>query len=211
MSASMNFQHSQPQSVYRPKDRFMGLLAGAMLSGISLYWAYDFIREPGFLTIINVPIWLWWAYRLAKNAHLNRIVMSPAGISVTHGRSAATAWSNVERLQVLTVGTTVKVGEVPCLVLREPAEGDMTPITRGVPDELKGRIIPLFPFQWARIAEMEQELYHYLPGAESGPLAVPPSLAAISRRQERFTQRILLGIVIVLGLVVFWMLRGIIW
>ena len=73
MSTSIDFQHSQPQSVYRPKDRFMSLLLGAMLAGICLYWAYNFIREPSFLTIINVPIWLWWAYSLARNALRNRI------------------------------------------------------------------------------------------------------------------------------------------
>jgi len=164
------------------------------------------------LTIIPIPIWLWWAYGLAKNALRNRIILSPAGISVTYGRSAATPWSNVERIQVITVGTRIKLGAVPCLVLREPAAGDMTPITRGVPDALKGRILPLYPMFWERISELEQELYGYLPGEpSSGQLSVPHNFAAINARQSRLARQILTALVIVLGAAVLWLLRGVLW
>ena len=208
----MEFQHSQPQSVYRSKNYRMtwAVIAAQLL--IVLISAPRAFSHPTLWNIVGPLCWLSMAVQTWRQNQRNRLVMSPAGISVIQGRSAATPWSNVERVQMVRVGTRVNLGHVPCLVLRQPAEGTLKPITRGVPDELKGRVIPVYLTLWERIGELEQELYRYLPDdGAGGQLSVPHSFAAMERRQSQLTVWVLAALVIALGLGVLWMLRGILW
>jgi hypothetical protein len=208
----MDFQHSQPQSIYRIKNyRASWSLAGIYLL-IALIWAPRALNDPTFGNIAAPLIWLvvglqnWW------QSQRNRLVMSPAGISVTFGRSAATPWSNVERIQVLTVGSRIRPDNMPCLVLREPTEWTLKPITPGIPAELKGRVIPLYPILWERLSELEQELYGYLPGdSDGGRLSGPHISDAIKQRQDLITGWILVFIIMTVGLVLLCMVGFMIW
>ncbi|HYF61787.1 MAG TPA: hypothetical protein VD886_03170 [Herpetosiphonaceae bacterium] len=184
----MDFQHSRPQSVYRGKNYKTNWAVIPIHLLLALASASRVVSQPSIWNVTGMLCWLFVAFQTWRQNRRNRLVMSPAGISLTWGRSAATPWSNVERVQVIRVGTKINLGHVPCLVLREPAEGTLKPLTRGVPDELKGRVIPLYLNLWERIGELEQELYGYLPAdSDGGRLSVPHSFAAINQRQERIS------------------------
>jgi hypothetical protein len=121
------------------------------------------------------------------------------------GRRAATPWSNVERLQLIAIGKTLRLGEIACLVLRDPAQATLKPVTRGVPDELKGRVMLLNPGQWERLTDLEQELYGYLRAnsADQDQLSVPYDFAALSQRQERLGLGMLAALVLITGAIVY--------
>jgi hypothetical protein len=210
----MDFQHSQPQSVYRSKNYRGGWgLAGIYLL-IALISAPRALNDPTLWNIAAALIWLVVGFQNWWQSQRTRLVMSPAGISVTFafGRSAATPWSNVERIQVLTVGSRLRPDAMACLVLREPSEGTLKLITRGIPDELKGRVIPLYPTLWERLSELEQELDGYLPGEpDGGRLSGPHISDAIKQRQDLTTGWILVFIIVTVGLGFLCMVGAMIW
>jgi hypothetical protein len=208
----MDFQHSQPQSVYRSKNYRGGWGLAVIYLLIALISAPRALNDPTFWNVAAPLIWVAVALQNWWQSQRTRLVMSPAGISVTWGRSAATPWSNVERIQVLTVGSRIRPEAMPCLVLREPTAGTLKLITRGIPDELKGRVIPLYPTLWERLSELEQELYGYLPGeSDGGPLSGPPTSDAIKQRQDLKTGWILVFIIMTLGLLLLCMVGFMIW
>jgi hypothetical protein len=201
----MDFQHSQPQSVYRIKNYRSSWMASAIYLFIALLAAPRAFSQPGFWNIAGPLIWLVLALQTWWQSQRYRLVMSPAGISVAMGRRAATPWSNVERLQVIAVGRTLRLGEAACLVLRDPAQATLMPVTRGVPDELKGRVMLLNPGRWERVADLEQELYGYLRAnsADQNQLSVPYTFAAISQRQERLGLWAAAALILITGVAVY--------
>jgi hypothetical protein len=208
----MDFQHSQPQSVYRNKNYRGGWSLAGIYLLIALISAPRALNDPTFWNVAAALIWLVVAFQNWWQSQRTRLVMSPAGISVTVGRQASTPWSNVERIQALTVGSRIRPDTMPCLVLREPTAGTLKPIARGIPAELKGRVIPLYPTLWERLSELEQELYGYLPGEPAGgQLSVPPVSDAIKQRQDLITGWILVFIISTVGLGFLCMVGFMIW
>jgi hypothetical protein len=130
-----------------------------------------------------------------------RLTMSPIGISVTIDRSMATVWSNVERIQLISLGYLIK-RDVLCLVLREPIQGKRGRSLLGVPAELKGRVIPIHPAVWERMFTLEQELYGFLKANSviGNQWSVPIDFAAISQRQTRFKWKLAAVLLAVLAL-----------
>jgi hypothetical protein len=201
----VDFQHSQPQSVYRPKNyRLNWMVIGVQLM-VALISAPRAFSHPGFWSIAAPLIWLAIALQTWWQNQRSRLVMSPAGISLTMGRRAATPWSNVERIQLISIGKMLRLGEVACLVLRDPAQAMLKPVTRGVPDELKGRVMLLNPGQWERLTDLEQELYGYLRAnsADQDQLSVPYDFAAVSLRQERLGLGMAAALVLITGAIVY--------
>jgi len=179
----MDFQHSQPQSVYRPKNRaFLGLMVPIALFMI---WTYGkgLLSDPTPLRILSIGLWIVMLAQFAWMFVKSRLVLSPAGISVTYGRSAATPWSNVERIQLIAVGRFVNRNTTPYLVLRAPAAGRRWSGIPGLPAELKGRVIPLDPAIWERFSDLHAEVSRHLPVNPDGPngLQVPINVAALSK------------------------------
>jgi len=118
------------------------------------------------------------------------------------GQRMATPWSNVEGIRLIAPGIQGKLGEVPCLVLREPIQTRLWSRARGVPAELKGRVIPIYPNIWERPLTLEEELNSYLKGHSSGQgqLAVPISFAEFNRRQGRVVFWIMAASVVLFGI-----------
>lgn len=179
----MTFQHSQPHSVYRPKNRaILGLMVPVALFMI---WTYGkgLLSHPTPLRILSVGLWLAMLVQSALMFVKARLVISPAGISIQFGRSTATPWSNIERLQLIAVGRFVKQTAVPCLVLREPVVGRLWARVPGLPAELKGRVIPLDPALWERFNDLHDEVCRHLSVNPDGPngLQVPINVAALTR------------------------------
>ena len=201
----MDFQHSQPQSVYRSKNYLVGWLQVSTQLGLAVFYAFWSLDRPSVWSILAIPLLLGVAVFSGRRNQREKLILSPAGISITSGRSAATPWSNVERLQMISIGKNLRLGEVACLVLRDPSQATLKPVTRGVPDELKGRVMLLNPGQWDRIAELEQELYGYLRAnaADQGQLSVPPTLAAVSQHQERLGMWAAAALVLITGVIVY--------
>ncbi|HYF61788.1 MAG TPA: hypothetical protein VD886_03175 [Herpetosiphonaceae bacterium] len=188
------FQHSQPQSVYRQKNRAMiGVLTPLALLMLG-YYANKAIQRPDFGNLIMALLWPINLANFVQMLFLNKLVMSPAGITVLFERKVETAWSNVASLQVLRVG--VFKTNTPCLILREPVPFKLGLIGFGIPAELKGRVIPLNPAAWERMFSLEEELYGYLRanGIIRNELAVPIDFAAISQRQARLGWKIAAGV-----------------
>jgi hypothetical protein len=182
----MVFQHSQPQSVYRQKNRaLIGILMPLALLMFG-YYVYKAIDQPNFGNVLMALIWPVNLANFVQILFLNKLVMSPAGITVLFERKMETAWSNVERMQLMRVG--IFKADVPCLILREPVPSKLGLAGVGVPAELKGRVIPLHPAMWQRMFAMEEELYGYLRANAviRNELAVPIDFAALSQRQTRF-------------------------
>jgi hypothetical protein len=179
----MDFQHSQPQSVYRPKNRaFLGLMVPIALFMI---WTYgkELPSDPTPLRILSIGLWLVMLVQFAWMFVKASLVLSPAGISIQFGRSAATPWSNVEGIQLIAVGRFVNRNTMPFLVLREPVAGRRWSYSPGLPAELKGRVIAIDPAIWERSSDLHAEIYRHLPVDPDGPngLQVPMNLAALSK------------------------------
>ena len=179
----MDFQHSQPQSVYRPKNRpFLGVMVPIALFMI---WTYGkgLPSDPTPLRILSIGLWIVMLVQFAWMFVKARLVLSPAGISVSFGRSAATPWSNVERIQLIALGRFVNRTTMPFLVLREPVAGMRWSRAPGLPAELKSRVILLDPAIWERFSDLHDEVYRYLPVSPEGPngLQVPINIAALSK------------------------------
>jgi len=205
------FQHSQPQSVYRQKNRAIsGLMIGLSLAMFGVYVS-RFLDRPGPGTLLMSAIWPINLVNFALMFFRNRLDMSPAGISVRMSRTIATSWTNVERIQMLRLGFGIK-SDIPCLILRQPAQGKLWLATVGVPAELKGRVIPLYPSMWERMFGLEEELYGYLRANSviRNELSVPIDFSAITQRQIRFAWKLgaaLFGMLLIIYVVAFMALR----
>ncbi len=201
------FQHSQPQSVYRQKNRaILGLMIPLSLAmfGFSVYRFVTRTNTNEDLFLASI-----WLISLINSSHTFfriRLTMSPSGISVTVGRSRATAWSNVEGIQMIVLGDFIK-RQVLCLVLREPIQSKRWQGVLGVPDELKGRILQIHPAVWERMFTLQDELYGYLKANSviGNELAVPLDFASISQRQTKFVWGIKVAMV---GLILLVMVIG---
>jgi hypothetical protein len=196
----MGFQHSQPQSVYRQKNRaLMGILIPLSLAMIA-YYGYQFLERPRSGSLFVIAMWLFNLVNAAQMFVRTRLTMSPAGISMTFGRTVATAWTNVERIQLIRLGFGIK-SDVPCLVLRQPAQGRRW-LGPGVPAELKGRHIPIYPSIWERIFTLEEEMYRYIPANPAGQsqLSVPINFAASGQQMRKMTKRILIPVAVLISL-----------
>ncbi|MBA3468619.1 MAG: hypothetical protein H0T53_03140 [Herpetosiphonaceae bacterium] len=198
------FEHSQPQSVYRQKNRaILGLMIPLSLAMFA-FSVYRFVTRPNEDVVFSI-VWLINLANFSQMFLRNRLTMSPTGISVTMARSMATAWSNIERIQLVPLGYLMK-REVPCLVLREPMPGKGWQRWLGVPDELKSRIIPIHPAVWDRMFTLEDELYSHLKAnsVNGNELAVPLDFASISQRQTRFVWKIagvMLGVFVLIAII----------
>jgi hypothetical protein len=180
---AMDFQHSQPQSVYQPKNRaFLGLMVTIALFMI---WTYGkgLASDPTPLRILPIGLWVVMLVQFAWMFVRTRLVLSSAGISIEFGRSAATPWSNVEGIQLIAVGRFVNRHTMPFLVLRQPVAGRRWSRIPGLPDELKGRVIPLDPAIWERFSDLHDEVTRHLPVNPADPngLQVPINVAAFSK------------------------------
>jgi hypothetical protein len=206
----MTFQHSQPESVYRQKNRAIsGLMIVLSLVMFAVY-GIRFFNRPDLGNVLMAVIWPINLVNFAQMVFRNKLVMSPAGITVLFERKLETAWSNVERIQLLRVG--IFKADVPCLILREPVPGKTGLAGAGVPAELKGRVIPLHPAVWERMFSLEDELYGYLRANSvmRNELAVPINFAAINQRQIRFAWKIgaaMFGLMVIISAVAFMALR----
>jgi hypothetical protein len=182
------FQHSQPQSVYRHKNRAMMVVMIVVSLAMMGYHGDRFFDRHKAWDLVMVGLMLLNLVNFAQMAIRSRLIMSPAGISVTFGHRQETAWSNIERIQMIPLGFGMKT-DVPCLVLRQPV-GSKRSIwgATGIPAEFKGRVIPIIPSLWERMATLEEELYRYLATnpASLGQLSVPINFAASVQRQKRF-------------------------
>jgi hypothetical protein len=195
----MVFQHSQPQSVYRQKNRaLMGILIPLSLAMIG-YYGYQFLERPRSGSLFVIVMWLFNLVNSAQMFVRTRLTISPAGISMTFGRTVATAWANVERIQLIRLGYGMKT-DVPCLVLREPGQGKRW-LGPGVPAELKGRLIPIYPLIWERMFTLEEELYRYIPANPAGQnqLSVPINFAASAQRMRKMTKRIIIPVALLMA------------
>ena len=197
------FPHSQPQSVYRQKNRAMiGLMISLSLALFGFY-VYRFVNRTNWDFLLLAGVWLFNLANFSQIFFRNRLVMSPTGISVATGLSRATAWSNVESIRLLALGLGYLIKrEVPCLILREPIQGTHWHSLLGVPAELRDRVIPVDPAIWERMFTLEHELYGYLKAHSviGNELAVPIDFASISQRQTRFVWKFAAAI---LGLFAF--------
>lgn len=201
------FQHSQLQSVYHPRNYRLTLwFMVPLFIVVAAVNAYGSFTHPTPLTIFGALLWPALLVQISLHQIRNRLIMSPAGISVAFWGRAATPWSNVESIQPIAPGMLGKLGEVPCLILREPIQTRLWSRARGVPAELKGRVIPLYPNLWDRPFALEQELDGYLKAySASQAQSAPVDFAAINLRQERlrFWSIALAVIVIGLGMYVY--------
>jgi hypothetical protein len=198
----MGFQHSQPQSVYRQKNRaLVGLLVPVSLGMLGVY-GYQFLDRPRAGSLFVLALWLFNLVNSIQMFIRTRLTMSPAGISITttFGRTLSTAWANVERIQLIRLGFGIK-SDVPCLVLRQPGQGQRW-LGPGVPAELKGRLIPIYPSAWERMFTLEEELYRYIPAnpAGQGQLSVPINFAASGQQMRKLTKRILIPVALLMAL-----------
>jgi hypothetical protein len=194
------FQHSQPQSIYRQKNRVLiGVLIPLSLAMI-VYYGYQFLEHPRSGSLFVSVMWLINLVNFSQMFIRTRLTMSPAGISMTFGRTVATDWANVERIQLIRLGFGIK-SDVPCLVLRAPVQGRRW-LGPGVPAELKGRLIPIYPLVWERMFTLEEELYRYIPvnPASQDQLSVPINFAASAQRMRKLTKRILIPVALLMAL-----------
>jgi hypothetical protein len=184
----MGFEHSQPQSVYRHKNRALILLMLLLSLAAIGYFGDTFFERRRFSDLVMISVMLFNMVNFGQMAVRTRLIMSPSGISVTFGHRLETDWSNVERIQLIPLGFGVK-SDVPCLVLRQPiASKQWIGTAMGIPAEFKGRVIPIIPSLWERMATLEEELYRYLSinPASQGQLSVPINFAASVQRRKRF-------------------------
>ena len=182
----MGFQHSQPQSVYRQKNRaLVGIVMPLALLTFG-YFVNKAITRPDFGNVLMALIWPANLANFVQILFLNKLVMSPAGITVLFERKVESAWSNVASLQVLRLG--IFKANTPCLILHEPVPFKLGLVGIGVPAELKGRVMPLHPAMWQRMFAMEEELYGHLRanGVMRDELSVPIDFAALGQRQNQF-------------------------
>ena len=197
------FQHSQPQSVYRQKNRaIIGMLAPLALFMVG-YYVNKAIERPDFGNVLMALIWPVNLANFVQMFFLNKLVMSPAGITMTIERKIETGWSNVASLQVLRVG--IFKANTPCLVLREPVPFKLGLTGLGIPAELKGRVVPLHPAAWERMFAMEEELYGHLRanGVIRDELSVPIDFAALSQHQTQLGWKLAAGMI---GMIVITMI-----
>ena len=157
------------------------------------------------LTIFNTLPWpALLALTWAQNTR-TRLIMSPPGISMTgFGGNAATPWSNVEGIRMIAPGIQGKLGQVPCLVLREPIQTRLWSRARGIPAELKGRVIPIYPNMWERPLSLEEELYGYLKDhAAIQGQPEPVDFTTMVRRQERLGFWMAIAGVVIVGIAMY--------
>ena len=196
-----SFQHTEPTHVYRTKHWRVALGAAIMLSGMTILFIFIFILWQSSHTFIGVPLWGFVVSNFypigasLNQAFRQKLVISPAGISITQWRTASTPWNNVVSLQIFAIGM---MGiNTPCLVLHTPPLGNQPSFKRGIPPELRGRVLPILFQTWERPAEIEQDLQQYISQrndqANRG-LFVPHSFAATPDPNEKRNAWLILGV-----------------
>ena len=196
------FQHTEPTHVYRTKQRRMAVGTAIMLSCMTIlliFWQYSH-------TFSGVPLWGFVVSNFYHiGASLNqafryKLMISPAGISITQWRTASTPWNNVVGLQIFAIGM---MGiNTPCLVLHTPPVGNQPSFKRGIPPELRGRVLPILFQTWERPNEIEQNFQKYLPQPADAGLFVPHSFAAPPQSSTR-SALFILGVLVVVGFFTF--------
>ena len=193
-----SFQHTEPTHVYRSSHRTLSLLVVfsnilAIIFIIFAYWRRD-TRSPSepfpvsiFFLILNIGMFSVTALR-------HKLVISPAGISITRWRTTATPWDNVTGLQVFHFRVWGIQQQLPCLVLHIPPLGHQQMLKHAVPPELLGRVLPILFQTWERPDKIEQDLQQYLPPPAAGGLFVPHSFTAIPDPNEKRNAWLILGV-----------------
>ena len=195
------FQHTEPVHVYRSSHRTLSLLVVfsnilAIIFIIFAYWRRD-TRSPSepfpvsiFFLILNIGMFSVTALR-------HKLVISPAGISITRWRTTATPWDNVTELQVFHFRVWGIRQQLPCLVLHIPPLGHQQMLKHAVPPELLGRVLPILFQTWERPDKIEQDLQQYISQrndqANRG-LFVPHSFAATPDPNEKRNAWLILGV-----------------
>ena len=191
------FQHTEPTHVYRTKQRRMAVGTAIMLSCMTIlliFWQYSH-------TFSGVPLWGFVVinfYHIGASlnqAFRQKLVISPAGVSITHlWRTAATPWSTVAGSQIFTTNLLGLKTHMPSLVLYSPPVGKLSFYKAGIPAELHDRVLPILFRQWERPNEIEQGLRHYLSQREDGGLLVPYGFAAVPDPNEK--RNIIIGLIV---------------
>ena len=193
-----SFQHTEPTHVYRTANRPVTLLAvfGNVLVLIFIIFIYS--RNADRLTSGPHPIIIlsivFNIVVISVTSLRHKLVISPAGVSITHRRTVATPWSNVVRLEEFHYRYLGLKMQLSCLVLYSPPLGHQRIIKHGIPAELRGRVIPILFKTWERPAEIEQDLQQYLPPPAAGGLFVPHSFAATPDPNEKRNAWLILGV-----------------
>ena len=192
-----SFQHTEPTHVYRTKHWRMAVGAAIMLSCMTIlliFWQYSH-------TFSGVPLWGFVVinfYHIGASlnqAFRQKLVISPAGISITQWRTASTPWNNVVGLQIFAIGM---MGiNTPCLVLHTPPLGNQPSFKRGIPPELRGRVLPIRFELWERSAEIEQDIQRFLLHPTGGGLFVPHNFVALQQHNTKRGLAVVLVIVLI--------------
>ena len=200
------FQHTEPVHVYRTSNRPVTLLAvfGNVLVLIFIIFIYS--RNADRLTSGPHPIIILSIVSnivvISVTSLRHKLVISPAGVSITHWRTVATPWSNVVRLEDFHYRYLGLKMQLSCLVLYSPPLGHQRIIKHGIPAELRGRVIPILFKTWERPDKIEQDLQQYLPQPADAGLFVPHSFAARPQSSTR-SALFILGVLVVVGFFTF--------
>ena len=192
-----SFQHTEPMHVYRFRyRRLLAIIVIAhplLLIAVTLLYRLNtgVIDKPSPLLIIGSVFNIVMGFVISLH---QKLVISPAGVSITYWRTAATPWSNVAGSQIFTTNLLGLKTHMPSLVLYSPPLGNLSFYKVGIPIELHDRVLPIQFRQWERPNEIEQGLRHYLSQREDGGLLVPYGFAAVPDPNEK--RNIIIGLIV---------------
>ena len=197
------FQHTEPKHVYRAKHWRVALVFVTVLLFALIFILWQYRQEMGGVSLV----WILTLSVLCISVPLNqafrhKLVISPAGISITDGNTTTTAWSNVMSLQLVPQGSFGPKKLIPCLILHNVLPNIPPSRERGMPAELRGRALPIQFHLWERPNEIEQDFQKYLPQPADAGLFVPHSFAARPQSSTR-SALFILGVLVVVGFLTF--------
>ena len=190
-----SFQHTEPTHVYRTKQPRGALAYAAMMAVLSIMMLISSIYEGNPVAWIMMMFFICIMGTSLNQALRHKLVISPAGMSITNWHTMATPWSNVTGLQVFTFRLLGMNAQIPCLVLHAPPLGKQQNFKKGIPAELHGRIVPLFIQNWERHNEIEQDLQQYLPQPVNNVLFVSHIFILNPEPDESRNSLLLIGLI----------------
>ncbi len=149
-----NTQSSARHAVYYHRYRWIQLCAGVVLLVIAVFRLWDASDIIGVLFLLN-------AMFLLSVGHVLRIIVSPLGISYHNcGLYTISApWTSIERVDYVPFRGA---GSTPAIILREPAVQGCTAVAWMLPEQDRGRIIPL-TVDWGHRDQLIRDIQQYAP------------------------------------------------